>query len=139
MNPDDFEKRLQRVPLRKIPSEWRTQILNSAAPSRHPAPVTSLPSTLNSQLSALLWPNPKAWAGLAAVWIFIFALHLSIHESAPMMATISSPSSTTGASLKEQQRILVELMDNSEPNGIEKPRPSPAQPHTERRRATCMA
>jgi hypothetical protein len=74
MNPDDFEKRLQRQPLRKIPSEWRESILQEAKSAPHSSPVIrhSFLSTLNSTLSTILWPNPKAWAGLAAVWGFDF-------------------------------------------------------------------
>jgi hypothetical protein len=135
MNPNDFEKRLQRQPLRKIPSEWRNQILKSATPVPHVSRFT-----LHSFLSTLLWPNPKAWAGLAAVWILIIALHVAGHESTPMMATISATSSSdTVITLKEQQKILVELMGNNDSNDTEKPRNFPAQPHTERRRATSMA
>ena len=30
MNTDDFEKRIERQPLRKIPGEWRREILQAA-------------------------------------------------------------------------------------------------------------
>ena len=137
MNPDDFEKRLQRQPLREIPPEWREP---DFAPCLDDSPSSLVPLPLNHQLSTILWPNRKAWAGLAAVWILIFALHLAGRESTPMMATIpAAASSNTIMTLKEQQKILVELMGNNDPTDAEKPRNFPAQPHTERRRATSMA
>jgi hypothetical protein len=141
MNPDDFEKRLQRQPLRQVPSEWRESILRGATHSRHPSPATrhSLLSTLNHQLSTIFWPNPKAWAGLAAVWVVIFALHLADREHSPMMATIPAPSTPeTMATLKDQQKILAELLGNNEPREVEQPRRFPATPHSERRRSISM-
>ncbi len=134
MNPDDFEKRLQREPLREIPSEWRESILREAGPSR-----PSTPAPRPSFLSSLLWPHPKAWAGLAAVWVLIFAIQFEARNRAPMIAAIPAPSSSeTTATLKDQQKILAELLGNNEPGEVEKPRRFPAQPHSERRRSTSM-
>jgi len=140
MNPDEFEKRLQRQPLRQIPGEWRQEILKGATSIRHSSPVTrhSFLTTLNHQLSTIFWPNPKAWAGLAAVWVVIFALHFGARDSAPILATVSSPSETVAA-LKDQQKILAELIGTAEPRELEKPRRLPAQPHSERRTLTSMA
>ena len=121
MKPDDFEQKLSRQPLRKIPGEWRAEILTAARaaqPACRPSPVTrhSWLSTINSQLSTLLWPHPKAWAGLAAAWILIFAVDLSMRDTTPVMAKKSAPSSPeTIAELKKQQRMYVELMGMSEP------------------------
>src|SRR5437016_3639465 len=77
MKPDNFEKKLERLPLREIPRDWRNDILSAARRAIHaqPAPRStlhgsrSLLSTLNRQLSTLLWPAPRAWAGLAAIWL----------------------------------------------------------------------
>jgi hypothetical protein len=119
---DDFEKRLQRQPLRQIPAEWRAEILqaaNSTAPSRHSTldtRHTGWLSTLNSQLSTILWPHPKAWAGLAAVWIGIFALQFASRDTTQMVARNSvPPSPELIATLKSQEKLLAELLnDNSE-------------------------
>jgi hypothetical protein len=140
MNSDDFEKRLQRVPLRQIPSEWRDTILKGATTSRPRSPASrrSLLSTINSGLSTLLWPNPKAWAGLAAVWVLIFVLNREAKEGSPMMAAVSTSSSETVAALKDQQKILVELIGSNEPQEIDKPRHFPPWPHSERRTKTSM-
>jgi hypothetical protein len=121
MKPDDFEQRLQRQPLRQIPTEWRQEILSparDAQTSSRPANVArrSWLSTINHQLSALLWPHPKAWAGLAAVWILIFCVDFSMRDKAAVMAEKSSPPSPEMiAELKKQQRMYAELMGVSEP------------------------
>ena len=96
MNPDDFEKHLQRQPLRQVPGEWREEILSAArqaslpqhAPrtTHHAPPSPSLLSTLHPQLSTLLWPHPAAWAGLAAVWLVILGLNLTTRDASPRLA-----------------------------------------------------
>ena len=134
MNSDDFEKRLQRVPLREIPPDWRESILRRAAPSQ--------PSTLDprpSFFSTLFWPNPKAWAGLAAVWVLIFALRLGASGGSPMVAAIPTPSSPdVVATFKDQQKILVELIGSNEPQEIDKPRQFPVGPQSERQSSISM-
>jgi hypothetical protein len=142
MNSDDFEKRLQRQPLRRVPPDWREKILKEASSSRHPSFVIrhSLLSTINSGLSTLLWPNPKAWAGLGAVWVLIFALHFASRENSQVLAT--APASKNAGffmTLKDEQRTLVELMGNNQPGDAEQSRPSGSKPRSERRSATMAA
>jgi hypothetical protein len=113
MNHDDFEQRLQRQPPRQVPAEWREEILAAAVTSRHPSRATRLAflSSLNSQLSTILWPHPVAWAGLAAVWIFIFTLDLSTRDNTPMVAgNFSPPSAEVIVEVRQQQRLLAELI-----------------------------
>ncbi len=116
MNTDDFEQRLQRQPLRQIPAKWRNEILRearrAAVPEIGDADTASLP-TLNwrTALLNLLWPHPRAWAGLAAVWVFIFVVNFSMRDKAPVLAgKCSPPSPEMVAELKQQQRMLAELI-----------------------------
>jgi hypothetical protein len=141
MNDSDFEKHLQRQSMRQIPQEWRAEILQNAtalAPlSRRSAVKTDRPSFL----STILWPNPKAWAALATVWIAIFALHFDSRDNVPQMAGAFSPhTQQIVMNLKEEQQILAELIG---PSGatpeIDRPKRVAPQPHSERRRATAMA
>jgi len=140
MKPDDFEKRLQSQKLRQIPTEWRKEILQSATQSQPSllAPRPSWLSTINSHLSTLLWPNPKAWAGLAAVWIAIFALQSTSRTNSRMLAAApASQRSAFGDRLKDEQQTLVELMGNTQPVDADEPRNANPRPHSERRRATA--
>jgi len=130
MKPDDFEQKLQRQPLRQIPGEWREEILAAADVNRRnqpvreftfaPMPFQRLLSILNHQLSTVLWPHPIAWAGLAAVWILIFAVNFSVRDKSPVMAEKSAPPSPEMvAELKRQQRMLTELIGARETHEAE--------------------
>ncbi len=142
MSPDEFEKHLQRQPLRKVPDEWRAEILRIAE-SSHPStpdPRPSFLSTINHHLSTLLWPHPKAWAGLAAVWILIFSLHVTSRDSVPRLAdNAHAPTAEIVLNFRDQEKILAELIDNNEMPAADRPKRLPAQPHSERRETTARA
>ena len=116
----EFEKKLRRQPVKEIPSAWRAEILAAASAEqtiRHSSSVIrpGWLSTLNSQLSTLLWPHPRAWAGLAAVWVFIFTLNFSTQDKSVMVAEKSSPPSPEViVELRKQQRLFAELMEPRE-------------------------
>jgi len=109
---DDFEQRLKRQPLRQVPADWRREILAAARSAQPPHPASrgphrSLLSTLNHQLSTLLWPHPKAWGALAAIWILIFAVNFSMPDETPAMAQKTSPPAPETVSELRQQRLLL--------------------------------
>ncbi len=138
MKPDDFEQQLQRQPLRLVPPDWRAEILAAArAGAAPPAPVSapraSFLSTLPRRLSAWLWPHPAAWAGLAAVWIFVFAVDFSIRGPAPVVAQKSAPPSPAViVQLRLQQRMLAELIGAREPGDADRSKLSAPPPRSER-------
>jgi len=141
MKPDDFESRLQRQPLRPIPPEWRAEILAAARAAQvpyHSSPVTrhpqpSWPYSILYSLSSLLWPHPKAWAGLAAVWIFILAVNFSIRDSAPRRAEKSAPTTPEVlVELRQQQRLFAELVGPRESRDADRPRMFTPKPRGER-------
>ena len=113
---EQFEQRLRRQPVKPVPTEWRAEILAAARDAQttcHASRVTHQPflSTLHHQLSAFFWPHPKAWAGLAAVWLLIFAVNFSMRDSLPRLAVKSAPPSPEViVELKKQQRLFVELV-----------------------------
>ena len=150
MNTEDFEKRLQRQPLRQIPGEWREEILSAAREASLPehAPRTthhvpakaSLLSTLHHQLSTLLWPHPTAWAGLAAVWLVILGINLTTRHGSTALAKHSAPvSPQVIMAFQEQERLLAELIGPSEVPVAERPKPAPPRPRSERRRELLVA
>jgi hypothetical protein len=140
MKPDDFEKRLQSQPLRQIPSEWRKDVLQRATSAPHSSLAIrhSLLSTLNSKLSTLLWPHPKAWAGLAALWIAIAALQFANSDSASAAKKTAPPSADTLVILQQQSRMMAELVGPMAPHEVDRPKPR-ALPRSERRAETACA
>jgi hypothetical protein len=116
---ENFERRLQSQPMKKIPADWRAEILAAAKDtqfSRHsPLATRHWLSTLNHQLSTFFWPHPKAWAGLAAIWIFIFALNFSMRDPLPRIAEKSAPPSPEMvAELRQQNLLFAELIGPAE-------------------------
>jgi hypothetical protein len=147
MKMDDFENRLQRRPLRQIPAEWRDGILSQArhASSSAHAPRSTLHpprpwiwlSTIRSQLSTFLWPNPRAWAGLAAIWLALFAFNLATRDTAAAAAGHTKPASPEVLlAWREQTLLLVELIGPPERLVAKRPKPPMPRPRSERRAAS---
>jgi len=150
MNPDDFEIRLQRQPLRQIPAEWREQILSAARQAslpQHASRLThhvpssrSLLSTLHNQLSTLLWPHPTAWAGLAATWLVILGINLTTRDAAMVAARHAAPvPPQVFMAFQEQERLLSELIGPRDTPVAERPKPRLPKPRSEIRKQMLMA
>ena len=111
----------------------------------HPSPLAPRPlgwlSTFNSQLSALLWPHPKAWAGLAAAWLVILAVNLATRETAPALEArrVTPLSPDTLRLLKQQEQLLAELSGQFKPRDADRPKAMPPGPRTERREESLNA
>jgi len=145
---ENFEQRLSREPLRQIPAGWREEILSAARGAQvagsRPSTSDLRPSwlsTLSDQLSTLLWPCPKAWAGLVAVWIVIFALQAGTRDDTPAVAQKASPPSPELIlALKQQERMLAELLaDHPEPRAAEQPKNPSPRPRSELREEMLAA
>jgi hypothetical protein len=150
MNMEDFEKRLQSQPVRQIPGEWREQILSAArqaSPAHHASRITHhappsrpLLSTIHHQLSALLWPHPTAWAGLAAVWLVILGINLTTQDASQVAAKHAAPvSPQLFMAFQEQGRLLSELIGPGETPVAEPPKPRLPRPRSEGRRELFVA
>lgn len=120
---NEFEQRLSRVPGKPIPAEWRAEILAAAEPVR-PAPARgSWLARLKEQLHAALWPHPQAWAGLAAVWVVVLLLQMSVRDEPPGRVQKSAPPSPAmRVELRQQRQLLVELLGTPEARDADRPR-----------------
>ena len=157
MTTDDFEKRIQRQPLRAVPTEWRKEILSAARQASRPGHILeraqdipkerSLLSAVHSVLSGLLWPCPQAWAVLAAVWLFIAISSLTTHGPPRLAARSASlPPAQVVMALMEEKRLLAELLGPSverlaptEAPVAEPPKALPPRPRSEGRNAFSLA
>ena len=92
-------------------------------------PAPSNKTTPWQQWTALLWPNPKFYAGLAAVWVALFIVNgisdnfRSSEQSAPL-----SPQQQ--AALAEQRQFKAMLMAN-DPESSKASRTQPVPPRTQ--------
>jgi hypothetical protein len=132
---NDLEQNLRRQPFRQVPANWRGEILSSAkdAALQSSTPRGEWFSILKSQLSTLLWPNPKAWTGLAAIWIFIFTLHVANQDEVQVAKTKSTPPSPeVMLVLRQQQQLRAELVGVVEANDAERPKTLLPRPRSER-------
>jgi hypothetical protein len=108
---NELEQKLSRQPLKEIPGGWRAEILMAAESVIRPQKRNRDRSSPILRLRELFWPNPKAWAALAAVWIFIFALNFSMRDKSPVLGEkVSPPSPEMVVELKQQQRLFAELI-----------------------------
>ncbi len=136
MNHDDFEQELRRQPLRQVPAEWREEIL--AAASRESrvesrAPKNFWSSSAVCRLSSVFWPHPAAWAGLAVIWIFLIAMNFTLHDTAPVMAEkFSPPTAEVIVEVRQQQRLLAELIGSREVREADRSKSSMPRPRSER-------
>jgi len=133
MNRDEFEKQLERQPMRAIPREWREEILKSAQTAAH-----DQPSSPNLQPQpwwrVLLWPCPQAWAALAAAWLVIFGLHLiaGLEPRSAARLTALQPSPEYLAVLAEQRKLYAELLPPPEPSPTSRRRQPAEGPRSKR-------
>ena len=120
LEPPDLEARLRQLPLRTIPAKWRTEILTQAKAGASPAAASqraqACPSPrdsfrhLHDWVSALLWPSPKSWAGLAAAWLVLLTLNHALLSSNTGTAPVVKMSKETLMLRQEEQRLLAELV-----------------------------
>jgi hypothetical protein len=86
-----------------------------------------------------IWPWRRVWAGLAAIWIGILALHLASgelpHSSRAEMAETRNPQVLSA--LREQNKLMVQLLDPPAAPAPEPPNHS--GPRSEQRRELFIA
>lgn len=124
MNPDDLEQQLRGQPLRQVPAAWRDEILGAARragaeASARRGQTTGRPkpwAAVWAQVAGLLWPSPRAWAGLAAIWMVIVSLNLFGRAPAASEGkALPVASAALRMALREQQRVLAQFIEGREP------------------------
>ena len=124
----EFEMQLSQQPLCNPPPSWKQEILRAAATGQEmESNRTSQPISRGNWLE-LFWPPPKAWAGLAAIWVVTIGLQLHTEQ----MAAASDRGRTRldprrVSAFLEHQRIAMRAIesdrDPAEP--LDRPKPIP--------------
>jgi len=117
----DFEKRMQDLPMRDVPGDWKARILAAAKP-------------LPAWWQEWLWPHPRAWAGLAVAWGIILLLSAATPGEPAAVGRKTFDAWQSFALLQKETEIIAQL---SSPDEIRRPPPSPppaaTQPRSSRR------
>ena len=135
---DDFEKKLCEQPLRPIPGEWSSLILNRAAEIARPR--LSEFDSRQSWMSRFLWPYPRAWAALAVIWVALLTIHVSLADrSSSQVRQDDSQSPQVVQVLKEQRRLMAELIGQSSIPDAEPAKPRLVRPQSLRTEQELIA
>ena len=95
----DFENRLKQQPLRRIPAQWRGEILAAAKPIESKQKPADFP-----WWRAWLWPSPPAWACVGCAWLLVIAL--TAGSPPPGSAAFVLPQIDEQAFLQQRQLAL---------------------------------
>ena len=81
----------------------------------------------------LIFPSRRIWAGLAAIWLLIFAANFSMRDHPHATMAKTSPSPDMIMAYRQQEQLLTELIGPSDPPAAEPqkpyvPRPSSLRP-----------
>ncbi len=132
---DEFEAQLQRQALQPIPPEWRSRILNRAA-AQAPIVVRVNAEAVLPWWRALLWPSPRAWVGMAALWVALFIMNREAQPGLRSTITVKNvaPPRELRMAMAEKHRFFAELMNEMDP-AIEPEKQFIPKPRTEARAA----
>jgi hypothetical protein len=137
---DEFEKRLKQLPLRRIPTEWRGEILGAARESADFTNISastplSVITTFKAVFSSWLWPHPKAWGALGMIWLLVLGLNLAAREptSREVRPRASSVSAQVRDLLQQQKQLFAELMGPKETPVTDRRHLPAPKPRSERR------
>jgi anti-sigma factor RsiW len=114
----------------------RMRWAKAIAAAAGPAPVRQLTPIMAifEWWHDVIWPCRRIWAGLAAVWVVILAVNLSMRDNSQTMAMKSSPPSPEMImAFQQQERLLAELIGPNETRNAEPPKLSLPQPRSQRR------
>ena len=142
-DPETFENRLARQPLRNVPAAWRDEILSAAEAAR--PRVAARPTAEREADWAVGWRLrfarfPLAWASLAALWIALIGINLMLPGPFARLPSTGLPSahlSTLAAlevTLSDSPSPTTELCPPAKTAPALIPPDAPVRPRSERRR-----
>jgi len=80
----------------------------------------------------LIFPSRRIWASLAAVWILILAVNFAQRDHSPVVMAKTAPTQEMILSFRQQEKLLGELIGQSEPRIAEPPKIFLPAPRSER-------
>lgn len=112
---NEFENELKQQPLRRVPGHWRAQILAQASAEKRAR-------RHEPWWAALLWPSPKAWGSLAAVWALMVAFSMATTRE---RSVSEEPQQTAQVrmAMEEKRRLQAEIEEASLRVQVDSPKP----------------
>lgn len=129
MNTDEqFESRLRRQPLRPIPPAWRGESIQAATASQAAAAARrgDAAAALLAGWRLLFARIPLAWAALAALWLGMIGVNLTMPASI-VSVTMATPAAARLSALASWNSPLVEF-DVVSDSTLPTPKAAPAAP-----------
>jgi anti-sigma factor RsiW len=100
------------------PELWRNTEALVRAAARNNVTRAGRERPAESWWRAWLWPNPQFYAGAAALWVLMLAVHfIYLGEPVRARAAATPPSPEVQSALAEQRRELAELLGTVGPSG----------------------
>jgi anti-sigma factor RsiW len=98
----------------------------------------ALISALGEQFQARLRRSPRAWAGLAVMWVVILVLNFTAREPDDRLVAGQRVPSLTELRFawKQKQILMADLAFAIEPAPADRAKPAPPSPHSDRQKET---
>ena len=116
----------------KLDAVRRESVGQASRLSQNRKPDTGRMSVISLLWRELILPSRRIWAGLAAVWLLIFAVNLSMRDHSPA-DTMTSAAPQMMLTFRQQQQLLTELLGPDETRVAEPAAPSLPRPRSEGR------
>lgn len=127
MNRNDFETQLRRLQPKQPPEDLKRSVLR-AARLELPSTETSSQNTFLAWLHGVLWPNPTAWATLAAIWVLGLLVAASNVEPLGSAKLATAPSKAELKLAQEQKAIIYNELGITMPVTAGRPVNAPHDP-----------
>jgi anti-sigma factor RsiW len=134
---NDWERQFDHIePSEAAKRRWVAAIRNSSKPTSPPAKLPGI--ILVGVWREIVLPCRAIWAGLAAAWLLISIVNLSVRSHVQMAMAKSASTQEMVMTWRQQERVLAELIGPTEMRAVPPPKAPVPQPRSERRRELLM-
>jgi len=116
--------------LDQIRHEVVSKLVSPIVPQKSSLPLRALLKLWHE----LIWPCRRTWATLAAAWLLMLGVNVSLSDPGQIALANPSPSRGMMMAWQQQERLLAELSEPHKTRAVTPPpKPAVPQPRSERR------